>query len=195
MEWGSETQLQSPISTRHFGRFHPPARWPQVNQALIDEQLSADMAMAAQRGPAWGHAARQNANLKVRQPLAQVVVRTRNASRRGVAAQPCTNWCSTVSNVKEMSFTHASGDLVMVVFRTRSNSARSTAKGYPKIRQAMRLAGPGGPGGALPGRRNGRDRGRESYAVAPEDEVRVTPRAGFKAWRRRPAISSPSPPS
>jgi isoleucyl-tRNA synthetase len=36
------------------------------------------MAMV-QRVTSLGHAARQNANLKVRQPLAQVVVRTRTA--------------------------------------------------------------------------------------------------------------------
>ncbi len=54
------------------------AQWPAVNQAAIDEQLSADMAMV-QRVTSLGHAARQNVNLKVRQPLAQVVVRTRNA--------------------------------------------------------------------------------------------------------------------
>ncbi|HMN30526.1 MAG TPA: isoleucine--tRNA ligase, partial [Caldilineaceae bacterium] len=38
-------------------------RWPQVNEALIDEQLSADMQLV-QRVTSLGHAARQNANLK-----------------------------------------------------------------------------------------------------------------------------------
>ena len=42
-----------------------------------------------------GHAARQNANLKVRQPLAQVVVRTAPARLKRRRCATCSNWCST----------------------------------------------------------------------------------------------------
>jgi isoleucyl-tRNA synthetase len=69
------------------------ARWPQVEFRLIDEQLSADMAMV-QRVTSLGHAARQNANLKVRQPLAQVVVRTRTPKKRRRCAASSSS-CST----------------------------------------------------------------------------------------------------
>src|SRR5215204_3035817 len=57
------------------------SRWPAVNTTHIDEQLSVDMEVV-QRVTSLGHAARQSANLKVRQPLAQVVVRTRTNDER-----------------------------------------------------------------------------------------------------------------
>ncbi|MCB0152929.1 MAG: isoleucine--tRNA ligase, partial [Caldilineaceae bacterium] len=85
-------------------------------------------------------------------------------------------------NVKEMSFTHASGDLVdVVVFPYPKQLGQKYGKGYPKIRQAMSgldqadLAARFQAGEMVEIEAEG-----ESYAVAPEDvEVRVTPRAGF----------------
>ena len=156
------------------------ARWPQVNFDLIDEQLSADMAMV-QRVTSLGHAARQNANLKVRQPLAQVVVRTRNAEEEA-ALRRLQQFVLDELNVKAMSFTHAGGDLVdVVVFPYPKQLGQKYGKGYPKIRQAMsgldqaELAARFQAGETVEIEAEG-----ERYAVAPEDvEVRVTPRAGF----------------
>jgi isoleucyl-tRNA synthetase len=156
------------------------ARWPQVAQARIDEQLSADMAMV-QRVASLGHAARQNANLKVRQPLAQVVVRTRTGDEEA-ALRRMQQLLLDELNVKEMSFTHASGDLVDVtVFPYPKQLGQKYGKGYPKIRQAMSgldqadLAARLQMGESVVIEAEG-----ESYTVAPEDvEVRVTPRAGF----------------
>ncbi|GIV70110.1 isoleucine--tRNA ligase [Caldilinea sp.] len=156
------------------------SRWPQVNQALIDEQLSADMALV-QRVTSLGHAARQNANLKVRQPLAQVVVRTRNPAEEA-ALRRLQQLVLDELNVKAMSFTHASSDLVDVtVFPYPKQLGQKYGKGYPKIRQAMaamdqaELAARFQAGETVEIEVDG-----ERYAVAPEDvEVRVTPRAGF----------------
>ncbi|MCO5208895.1 MAG: isoleucine--tRNA ligase [Caldilinea sp.] len=176
-------ETQSPISNLQSPALADSihlARWPQVNQALIDEQLSADMAMV-QRVTSLGHAARQNANLKVRQPLAQVVVRTRNAAEEA-SLRNLQQLVLDELNVKEMSFTHASGDLVdVVVFPYPKQLGQKYGKGYPKIRQAMSgldqadLAARFQAGEMVEIEAEG-----ESYAVAPEDvEVRVTPRAGF----------------
>jgi len=156
------------------------SRWPQVNQALIDEQLSADMALV-QRVTSLGHAARQNANLKVRQPLAQVVVRTRNAAEEA-ALRRLQQLVLDELNVKAMNFTHASSDLVDVtVFPYPKQLGQKYGKGYPKIRQAMgamdqaELAARFQAGETVEIEVDG-----ERYAVTPEDvEVRVTPRAGF----------------
>ena len=156
------------------------ARWPQVDQRLIDEPLSTDMAMV-QRVTSLGHAARQNANLKVRQPLAQVVVRTRNTAEE-TSLRHLQHLVLDELNVKEMSFTHASGDLVdVVVFPYPKQLGQKYGKGYPKIRQAMGameqsdLAARFQAGETVAIEAEG-----ETYAVAAEDvEVRVTPRAGF----------------
>ena len=48
-------------------------RWPQVDEAAIDEQLSADVALV-QRMVSLGRAARQQSDLRVRQPLAEAVL-------------------------------------------------------------------------------------------------------------------------
>ncbi|MBK8047325.1 MAG: class I tRNA ligase family protein [Anaerolineales bacterium] len=156
------------------------AMWPEVNQALIDEQLSADMAMV-QRVTSLGHAARQNANLKVRQPLAQVVVRTRTPAEEA-ALHRLQQLVLDELNVKELSFTHASADLVDVaIFPYPKQLGQKYGKGYPKIKQAMthldqlELAGRFQAGETVEIVADG-----ETFAVAPEDvEVRMSPRAGF----------------
>ncbi len=156
------------------------ARWPQVNQPLLDEQLSADMTMV-QRVTSLGHAARQSANLKVRQPLAQVVVRTRTAEEEA-ALRRLQQFVLDELNVKTLGFTHASGDLVdVVVFPYPKQLGQKYGKGYPKIRAAiaamdqLELAGKLQAGETVEVEAEG-----ERYAVGPEDvEVRLTPRAGF----------------
>jgi len=156
------------------------ARWPQVNAEAVDEQLSADMALV-QRVASLGHAARQNANLKVRQPLAQVVVRTRTAEEEA-ALRRMQQLLLDELNVKSLNFTHASGDLIdVVVFPYPKQLGQKYGKGYPKIRQALssleqaELAARFQAGETVEINAEG-----EAYAVAPEDvEVRVTPRAGF----------------
>jgi isoleucyl-tRNA synthetase len=156
------------------------ARWPQVAAAEVDEQLSADMAMV-QRVTSLGHAARQNANLKVRQPLAQVVVRTRTAEEEA-ALRRLQQFVLDELNVKTLGFTHVSGDLVdVVVFPYPKQLGQKYGKGYPKIRAAMaqldqlELAGKLQAGESVEIEADG-----ERYVVAPEDvEVRLTPRAGY----------------
>ncbi|HQY94423.1 isoleucine--tRNA ligase, partial [Caldilinea sp.] len=185
---GGDREHKSPISNlqspnRSFSESPDSvhlARWPQVAQALIDEQLSADMAMV-QRVTSLGHAARQNANLKVRQPLAQVVVRTRTGDEEA-ALRRMQQLLLDELNVKEMSFTHASGDLVDVtVFPYPKQLGQKYGKGYPKIRQAMSTLDQADLAARLQaGESVDIEAEGESYVVAPEDvEMRVTPRAGF----------------
>jgi isoleucyl-tRNA synthetase len=153
------------------------------------------MAMV-QKVTSLGHAARQNANLKVRQPLAQVVVRTRTAEEEA-ALRRLQQFVLDELNVKDLAFTHAGGDLVDVtVFPYPKQLGQKFGKGYPKIRQAMAGMDQAGTGRALPGRRDRRVTAEgERYAVAPEDvEVRMTPRAGFSVAQEA-AISWPSPPN
>ena len=156
------------------------SHWPQVEIALLDEQLSGDMALV-QRVTSLGHAARQSANLKVRQPLAQVVVRTRNAAEAD-ALRRLRDFMLDELNVKELAFADAASDLVDVtVFPYPKQLGQKYGKGYPKIKQAMAgmeqfdLATRFQAGETVEVSAEG-----ESYAVAPEDvEVRSTPRAGY----------------
>jgi isoleucyl-tRNA synthetase len=128
-----------------------------------------------------GHSARQLANLKVRQPLAHVVVRTRTADERAGLLR-LQQLVLDELNVKTLDFTDAAGDLVDVsVFPYPKQLGQKYGKGYPKIRQAMTqldqfaLAGRFQAGESVEIQAEG-----ESYLVAPEDvEVRSSPRQGF----------------
>jgi isoleucyl-tRNA synthetase len=156
------------------------AAWPAVEGAAIDEQLSADMALV-QKVTSLGHAARQNANLKVRQPLAQVVVRTR-AAGEVEALRRLQPFMLDELNVKELAFAEASSDLVDVtVFPYPKQLGQKYGKGYPKIRQALagldqfELAGRFQAGEMVEIEVDG-----ERYVIASEDvEVRSTPRVGY----------------
>ena len=156
------------------------SRWPAVDLGRIDEELRADMALV-QRVTSLGHAARQNANLKVRQPLAQVIVRTRTADEDAGLLR-LQQYVLDELNVKGLAFTHASGDLVDVeVFPYPKQLGQKYGKGYPKIRQAMsgldqvELAARFQAGETVTVEADG-----VAYAVAPEDvEVRTSPRVGY----------------
>ena len=156
------------------------SRWPAVNEALIDAQLSADMALV-QKVTSLGHAARQNANLKVRQPLAEVIVRTRE-SEEDAGLQRLQELVLGELNVKEMASTHASGDLVDVeVFPFPKQLGQKYGAGYPKIRGAMskldqaELAARFQAGETVMVEAEGVD-----YEITADDvEVRTSPRVGY----------------
>ncbi|RIK44047.1 MAG: isoleucine--tRNA ligase [Chloroflexi bacterium] len=156
------------------------SRWPQVETGLIDEQLSTDMNLV-QKITSLGHAARQAANLRVRQPLAQVVVRTRNDEEQA-ALERLQQLVLDELNVKRLLFADDAGDLVDVhVFPYPKQLGQKYGKGYPQIRQAMsqldqmELAARFQAGETVEIAAEG-----QLYAVAPEDvEVRSTPRAGY----------------
>jgi len=156
------------------------SRWPAVEKALLDEQLSVDMTMV-QKVTSLGHAARQNANLKVRQPLAQVVVRTRQNEERA-SLERLQQFVLDELNVKSLAFADAAGDLVDVtVFPYPKQLGQKFGKGYPKIRQAINkldqaeLAARFQAGETVELEVEG-----EIFAVAPEDvEVRSAPRSGY----------------
>jgi isoleucyl-tRNA synthetase len=57
------------------------AQWPEVLPEMIDESLNRDMALVM-RLVSLGHSARQKANRKVRQPLAEAAFSVGNASER-----------------------------------------------------------------------------------------------------------------
>ena len=154
--------------------------WPVADETLIDEQLSADMA-AVQKVTSLGHAARQLGNLKVRQPLAQVVVRTRTPEENE-SLDRMQHLVLDELNVKELVFADAAGDLVDVeIFPFPKQLGQKYGKGYPVIRKLigsmdqLELAGKFQNGETVEIAGEG-----ETFAIAPEDvEVRSTPRAGY----------------
>jgi isoleucyl-tRNA synthetase len=156
------------------------SHWPTVDEALIDQQLSEEMALI-QRVASLGHSARQNANLKVRQPLAQVVLRARN-QREGNALRRLQQFLLDELNVKELVVTDASDELVDVtVFPYPRQLGQKYGKGYPKIRAAIAAMDQFDIASRLQAGENVEVVAEgETFVVTAEDvEVRSTPRAGY----------------
>ncbi len=157
------------------------AQWPDVDEALIDEQLHADMELA-QKVTTLGRAAREGAALKVRQPLQQVVVRARTADEES-GLRRMQEYILGELNIRELAFAGAAGDLVDVqVFPLPKQLGQKYGSGYPKIRKAfaaldqMELAARFRNGETV----EVRVESGESYAIDPGDvEVRTSPREGY----------------
>jgi isoleucyl-tRNA synthetase len=113
------------------------SRWPAADEALIDDVLSADMALA-RRVTSLGHAARQLAGLKVRQPLARVVVHTvRPDEREGLVRLK--TYVLDELNVKALTFVDVPGDLVHVEVHPLSSRLGPRLRDlFPSLRQALK---------------------------------------------------------
>jgi isoleucyl-tRNA synthetase len=157
------------------------ALWPEVDESLIDEELSVAMDLA-QKVTTLGRAAREAASLKVRQPLSQVVVRTRSDGEQA-ALRRVQQYVLGELNIRELTFADAAGDLVDVqVFPLPRQLGQKYGAGYPKIRKAvaamdqMDLANRFRAGETV----EVEVEGGERYALEAGDvEVRTSPREGY----------------
>jgi isoleucyl-tRNA synthetase len=75
--------------------------WPVANEALIDEELSASVRLI-QRLASLGRSARSKANIRVRQPLARVHVKTASERERETVLQMADQLLEEL-NVKELA--------------------------------------------------------------------------------------------
>ena len=95
-------------------RLRPPgvhlAAWPQVDEGAIDEKLNSDMALVMKL-TSLGHAARNKANRKVRQPLAEVAFSVGNADEERVVMDYA-DLLADELNVKEVRLLNAAGEAV-----------------------------------------------------------------------------------
>ena len=91
--------------------------WPEVDEAAIDEQLSADVALV-QRMISLGRGARSNARIKVRQPLTSVVLIPRTERERD-ALERLAGQIAEELNVKRVEVAADAGDRLR--YRLRPN--------------------------------------------------------------------------
>lgn len=115
--------------------------WPQVDEALRDDALCAEVQSVLQ-AVSLGHAARKDANIKVRQPLAKVLVQAPVPEMRpGIE-----RWRDTILdelNVKELELLADAGDLVS--YSLKANLPKLGKKLGPKmgaVRAAFEGASP-----------------------------------------------------
>ncbi|GAB4450007.1 MAG: isoleucine--tRNA ligase [Chloroflexi bacterium OHK40] len=104
------------------------ARWPQVDEGLLDEQLVADTE-ALLAAVSLGRAARKGANLKVRQPLAELWLRASSpAATEGVRRFEAE--LRDELNVKAVRYLDAASDIVE--YRLKPN-LRLVGRKYGKL--------------------------------------------------------------
>ncbi len=86
------------------------AQWPTVDPAVIDQQLMENMRLA-QRLVSLGHSARNTANLKVRQPLAEAIFVVRSTAEADVVRRLAGTIMEEL-NVKAVNLADAASDMV-----------------------------------------------------------------------------------
>jgi isoleucyl-tRNA synthetase len=117
------------------------AQWPTPDAALIDEKLMSDMGLA-QRLVSLGHAARNSANLKVRQPLAEAVFVVRYSGERSVV-QALAGTIAEELNVKAVRVADSAEGMISYSLNPLPQALGRTLKGdFPKVQKALREGAP-----------------------------------------------------
>ena len=109
--------------------------WPEVDEAKLDQSLIAQVEVV-QRVVRLGRAARTATKLRVRQPLARLLVRVPNANAR-MAAEEHEDQILEELNVKALEF--IAPDAEMITYRIKPNLPR-IGKRYGKLIPAIRQA-------------------------------------------------------
>ncbi|MDH7487146.1 MAG: class I tRNA ligase family protein [Anaerolineae bacterium] len=114
--------------------------WPAVDEALLDEALVADMALAKQVA-SLGRAARASADIKLRQPLARATVFVPAGERAGL--ERLADLVADELNVKELTF--AGRETELVDSRLLPDNKRlgpRFGRQFPQVRQALAAMDP-----------------------------------------------------
>jgi isoleucyl-tRNA synthetase len=112
------------------------ADWPEYDPARIDEQLKTDMQLVMKL-VSLGHAARNKASRKVRQPLAEAAfVVGRAEEARGVAA--CAELIADELNVKAVRTLESAGEAITyALIPLAKQLGEKHGPHYPKVRAAI----------------------------------------------------------
>ncbi|GIV95921.1 MAG: isoleucine--tRNA ligase [Herpetosiphonaceae bacterium] len=110
------------------------ASWPEVNEALIDQQLLADMDLLLE-AVSLGRAARRNAGIRIRQPLSELLVR---APRGGEGLRRFEDELRDELNVKSVRFLGVGDGLVEYRFKPNLPVVgKKYGKLVPKLKAAL----------------------------------------------------------
>jgi isoleucyl-tRNA synthetase len=115
------------------------AEWPAFDEAAIDERLNHDMELVMTLA-SLGHASRNNANIKVRQPLAEVDFSIANPSDARVLEQYA-DLLSDELNVKVVRLLGSAGEAVDYTIKPLPKQLGQKYKGnFPKVAKAIAAA-------------------------------------------------------
>ena len=156
------------------------AEWPEYNESLIDEQLNQSMELVMKLA-SLGHAARNKANMKVRQPLAEAQFSVGNADEREVV-KAYADLLEDELNVKHVRPLETAGQAVSYALNPLPKQlGQKYGRLFPEIRKVIVSMEPDHAardllaGKSVPVEVNG-----ETYAILPEEvEVRASAREGL----------------
>jgi isoleucyl-tRNA synthetase len=167
------------------------AQWPEVLPEMIDESLNRDMSLVM-RLVSLGHSARQKANRKVRQPLAEAAFSVGNASERR-AVEVYADLFMDELNVKQVRLLNASTEaLSHSVKPLPKQLGQKYGNKFPAIQKAIlamnaeEASRPLLVGLPLRVQANG-----ETFDVLPEEvEVKSLAREGFAVAEEGPYVAA-----
>jgi isoleucyl-tRNA synthetase len=117
------------------------AFWPETGTDYIDQNVMDDMRLA-QRLVSLGHAARNSANLKVRQPLAEAVFVVRTDAERS-AVRALSSTIADELNVKALRVADSASDMVQYSLNPLPMVLGRALKGdFPRVQKALREGAP-----------------------------------------------------
>jgi isoleucyl-tRNA synthetase len=156
------------------------ARWPEVLPEMIDESLNRDMALVM-RLVSLGHSARQKANRKVRQPLAEVAFSLGNPSERK-AVQTYADLFVDELNVKQVRLLDAATEAVSHSVKPLPKQlGQKYGNKFPAIQKAiLAMNAEDAAHSLLDGKPLHVKANGEAFDVLPEEvEVKALAKAGF----------------
>lgn len=164
---------QSPLSV-HL------AMWPEFDASLINDRLNREMALTMKLA-SLGHAARNKANRKVRQPLAEAAFAVGNVDERAVI-EKYADLLADELNVKKIRALDATTEAVDYSLNPLPKQlGQKYGSRFPGIRKALlSLDASVAATKLLQGETVSVEVEGEQYEILPEEvEVRVNARAGF----------------
>lgn len=167
------------------------AEWPSYDVSVIDERLNREMALVM-RLASLGHAARNKANRKVRQPLAEAAFAVGNAEEIPVV-EAYADLLADELNVKRVRVLDATSEAVAYSLNPLPKQlGQKYASRFPAIRKAILALDPEPAAKRLLNNQpievnvDG-----ETYTILPEEvEVRVQAREGFAVASEGPYLAA-----
>ena len=156
------------------------ADWPLVNQAMIDEKLNRDMRLVMKLA-SLGHAARNQAGIKVRQPLAEVAFSVSNKDETR-ALERYAGLLADELNVKQARSLGSAGEAVSYSLKPLPKQLGQKYQAqYPKISAAiLELDLEGAARALLDGHTLLVSVEGKAYKILPDEvEVRTEAKSGF----------------
>ncbi len=140
--------LSEAIYRNLVGRVDPTApdsvhlsQWPDYDESLIDQREMDDMALA-QRLVSLGRAARESADLRVRQPLAEAAFAVRFPAERA-AVEKLNDLIAAELNVKRVLVLESAGEVVQYRLNPLpAKLGKKFGKDFPRVQKALREGNP-----------------------------------------------------